>query len=350
LAAVGLRKRGEQYSITLEVILRFLEFFTRRPKASEFMVQLAATRKELDRAADPTIRAALQRDIDELNVEVAFDELADRDPQGPAIRAARDQLRQVGSLLDGGHETELGAGVVIEVAVHHGAPIYNAGSHIGCALIYDYAARLILRILKHSSNQGLAPVIRNRLGLVSFQPVTALSANKRAWDLRSAFDEILAMSARSSAGSNLPAPGTDASPKTRRMVFISHASLDKAAAEELVRLLEAAEIRCWMAPRDIQTGSNYSGEIVDAIKAADVTLVLLSSEANRSSFIPNEIERAVSYRKPIVTVRLENVMPARELELFIGSRHWIDLFENDPHRETNLRQLVERLRQGNSKG
>jgi len=72
-------------------------------------------------------------------------------------------------------------------------------------------------------------------------------------------------------------------------------------------------------------GANYGGEIVDAIKATDVTLMLLSANANNSAFIPNEIERSVSYGKRIVTVRIEPVAPSRNLELFLEPRHWIDL-------------------------
>jgi hypothetical protein len=134
------------------------------------------------------------------------------------------------------------------------------------------------------------------------------------------------------------------------LVFVSHASPDKAEAERLVQLLEGAGIPCWIAPRDVQMGTNYAGEIIDAIKATDVTLVLLSANANNSVFIPSEIERSASYGKRIVTVRIEPVTPSRNLELFIGPRHWIDLFDDDPHREDNLRCLVKTLLQVNAQG
>jgi hypothetical protein len=297
------------------------------------------------------MKAALQRDIDELGVEIAFDELTARDPQGPAIAEAHEQLRKLGEMLAGRPDAALGVQVVIELAIHHGAPIYNLGSHIGCAYIYDYAARLILRSFDGPARvEGPLPAIRKRFAAVSFQPITPMSGNKRAWELRTAFDEVLELLNRPETKQPAGGKPGKATEVTRRLVFVSHASPDKAEAERLVEVLEGAEIPCWIAPRNVQVGANYAGEIMDAIKATDVTLVLLSANANNSAFMPNEIERSVSYGKRIVTVRIEPVTPSRNLELFLGPRHWIDLFEDDPHRADSLRRLLNTLLQVSAEG
>jgi hypothetical protein len=39
-------------------------------------------------------------------------------------------------------------------------------------------------------------------------------------------------------------------------VFISHASLDKPMADVVCTALEGAGIRCWIAPRDVQSNGN----------------------------------------------------------------------------------------------
>ena len=83
---------------------------------------------------------------------------------------------------------------------------------------------------------------------------------------------------------------------------------------------------CWMAPRDVPGGANWRKTILDAIETAEIFVVLLSSGANRSVHMANEIDRAASYRKTIVPLRIENVMPSREIELHISARHCGDLF------------------------
>ncbi|PYI97443.1 MAG: hypothetical protein DME98_08235 [Verrucomicrobia bacterium] len=47
-------------------------------------------------------------------------------------------------------------------------------------------------------------------------------------------------------------------------VFISYSSEDKLAADALCGALEAARIRCWIAPRDVVPARSYSGEITRA--------------------------------------------------------------------------------------
>ncbi len=88
--------------------------------------------------------------------------------------------------------------------------------------------------------------------------------------------------------------------------------------------LESRGIRCWIAPRDVAPGANYGGVIIDAIQGSRVMVLVLSSNANASLHIPNEIERAVSYGVAILPFRIEDVKPAKSLDLFIGSVHWLD--------------------------
>jgi hypothetical protein len=49
-------------------------------------------------------------------------------------------------------------------------------------------------------------------------------------------------------------------------VFISHSSLDKPVADAVCAALEKNAVRCWIAPRDVQPGSSFAGEITGAIR------------------------------------------------------------------------------------
>jgi serine/threonine-protein kinase len=114
--------------------------------------------------------------------------------------------------------------------------------------------------------------------------------------------------------------------KMPRDVFISHAGDDANVAVEVCALLEKRGLKCWMAPRDVAAGSVWDEAILDAIETSRVFLLILSKSANDSQYVKNEVNRAFSQRKPIVTFRLEDVAPGRSLELYLARHHWTDAF------------------------
>lgn len=107
-------------------------------------------------------------------------------------------------------------------------------------------------------------------------------------------------------------------------VFISYSSKDKTAADAVCARLESRGVRCWIAPRDVQHGAPYGEAILDAIHGSRVMVLVLSANANASKHIPKEIERAVSRGLTILPFRIEEVLPGKSLDLFIGSVHWLD--------------------------
>ncbi len=121
-------------------------------------------------------------------------------------------------------------------------------------------------------------------------------------------------------------------------VFISYASKDKIVADAVCARLEAAGIRCWIAPRDIVPGTSYGEAIMDAIHGAKVMVLVFSSSANASGHIPKEVERAVSNGVAILPFRIEDVAPGKSLDYFIGSVHWLDAMT--PPMEQHLDSLA----------
>jgi len=125
-------------------------------------------------------------------------------------------------------------------------------------------------------------------------------------------------------------------------VFISHSSKDKVTADAVCAVLESAGIRCWVAPRDIIPGQNWGESIIDAIVGARVMVLIFSGHANQSSQIKLEVERAVNKGVTIIPMRIEDVVPARALEYFISSSHWLDAFS--PPLERHAKHLAEIIR------
>lgn len=128
-------------------------------------------------------------------------------------------------------------------------------------------------------------------------------------------------------------------PEPPKHVFISYSSADKAAAEAVVRALEAAQVGCYLAHRDNKGGMLWDEAILDALDGASGLVLLLSGASNASPMVKREVERAASRDMPIVPLRIDDVLPGRSLEFFIKIHHWVDAFP--PPIERHLNTLVE---------
>ena len=89
-------------------------------------------------------------------------------------------------------------------------------------------------------------------------------------------------------------------------VFISYSSKDFSQAETVRNILEKNGIPCWMAPRDIPGGSNYTKEIPLAIRGCQVFVLILSQNAQDSHWVLKELDSAVNAGKVILPFMLED--------------------------------------------
>lgn len=89
-------------------------------------------------------------------------------------------------------------------------------------------------------------------------------------------------------------------------VFISYSSIDQLQAETVRNVLEKNGIPCWMAPRDIPGGSNYTKEIPVAIRGCQVFVLILSENAQNSQWVLKELDSAVNLGKVILPFMLED--------------------------------------------
>ena len=120
-----------------------------------------------------------------------------------------------------------------------------------------------------------------------------------------------------------------------RDVFVSYSQPDRACAFELTSHLESNGISAWIAPRDVSPAAEWAEEIIDAIAAARVMVLVFSSSSNESPQVRREVERAVHKDLRILPFRIEDVLPSRSLEYFLSSHHWLDGFPSPraPHYE-----------------
>jgi hypothetical protein len=111
-----------------------------------------------------------------------------------------------------------------------------------------------------------------------------------------------------------------------RDVFVSYSVPDRECAFELVNRLEARGLSVWIAPRDISPAAEWAEEIIDAISAARLMVLVFSSHSNSSPQVRREVERAVHKQVPVLPFRIEDIVPSKSLEYFLSSQHWLDGF------------------------
>ena len=126
-------------------------------------------------------------------------------------------------------------------------------------------------------------------------------------------------------------------------VFISYSSVDRAAADAICVTLEARGINCWIAPRNITPGADWSAAIIEAINEASVMVLVMSSHANASRQIHREVERAINKGVTVLPYRVQNVDADKALEYYIGSLQYLDAYSGP--QESHLELLGDTVSQ-----
>ena len=125
-------------------------------------------------------------------------------------------------------------------------------------------------------------------------------------------------------------------------VFISYASSDKATADRICSALEAAGFPCWIAPRNIEPGTDFPTAIVEAVGSAPVFVLILTENAAASPHVLSEVGHAFNGKKPIIPFRISQQALPEDLEYFLALTQWLDA--PDGCTEQNLKRLIEATR------
>jgi hypothetical protein len=107
-------------------------------------------------------------------------------------------------------------------------------------------------------------------------------------------------------------------------VFISHASQDKVVAHQVCESLEAAGVRCWIAPRNIRPAMGWAASIEQDIRRSRMLLLLFSASANESEHVKREVELAFSEPKAVLPVRIQECKPTGSLRYYLHPVQWFD--------------------------
>ena len=126
-------------------------------------------------------------------------------------------------------------------------------------------------------------------------------------------------------------------------VFISYSSNDKAVADAVCAGLEAARVRCWVAPRDVPPGAEWAASIVDALKSSRVMVLVYSRNSHKSEQVHRELTVAADAGVVIVPLKIDDTTLDGLMEYYLANKHWLDAV--NPPTEQQVAGLVETVSQ-----
>jgi TIR domain len=124
-------------------------------------------------------------------------------------------------------------------------------------------------------------------------------------------------------------------------LFISYSSEDKLTAEAVCNRLESAGVRCWIAPRDISPGEEWTAAIVRGIELCRVMVLVFSDHANESPHVRREVAQACRQELIVIPIRIERINPSGDLQYYLSELHWLDALT--PPLEKHLEALSARV-------
>ena len=124
-------------------------------------------------------------------------------------------------------------------------------------------------------------------------------------------------------------------------VFISYKSEDFQEADLVRSVLEENGISCWMAPKSIPAGGDYTEAIPVAIDMCKVFVLVLSEEAQKSRWISAETERAFKSETTIIPFAIENCKLSNKFDFLLSMCQRIEAFEKQSNA---FEELVNRIK------
>ncbi len=114
---------------------------------------------------------------------------------------------------------------------------------------------------------------------------------------------------------------------TEPYIFISYAHKDYSLVEQFLRLFSENRYRFWY-DEGIKSGAEWSDYIVERIDKAEIFVVFLSSNSTASENVKDEIHVAVSSRKHVVVIKLDDTILSGGLLLKLDRKQAVNYTGN----------------------
>jgi serine/threonine protein kinase len=135
------------------------------------------------------------------------------------------------------------------------------------------------------------------------------------------------------------------------MVFVCCATEDLAAGEAVQASLESDGLKCFLPDRGFAPGESLATRLNEAMREAELCLLVLSQHSNRSPEVRQRLESAAHFQLPVLTFRIEPVEAADEFSYFLWEKHFVDGFggplnEHIPDLVRQIKTLAKSEEQG----
>lgn len=108
-------------------------------------------------------------------------------------------------------------------------------------------------------------------------------------------------------------------------VFISYAVRDRFSVLPIVDRIGEAGIPIWIDRVKLEGGTRWADEIVKALEAARIVVLMCTHASMRSVSVKQEIQVAAEMGKPLLPLLLEDISFTGQMRFFLAGWHWIDI-------------------------
>ena len=112
-------------------------------------------------------------------------------------------------------------------------------------------------------------------------------------------------------------------------IFISYSTKQFDWAHQMSRTLKNNGFANWIAPESISPGSDYIREIPSAIACSKMLLLLLTEDAQRSNWVPNEVSSAIGAGKILLPVQLYPFTPNQDFKFMLERAQILPIWQTE---------------------
>lgn len=136
----------------------------------------------------------------------------------------------------------------------------------------------------------------------------------------------------------------------KHKVYLSHAEQDEELARLVCSTLEAADLKCWMAARNLRPNRDRQAAVKEAIDASKIVIVIYTENANSANEMPSELNFATNARVKIIPFMVDDSPPAGVMQYYLSDTQWLEA-DNPPTNEqlNNLATTVSLLLESETK-
>lgn len=109
-----------------------------------------------------------------------------------------------------------------------------------------------------------------------------------------------------------------------KRIFISYSSKDVKIADKIVSFIESNGYLCWIAPRNIEPGHDYTDCINSAIKNCCGVVLVFSEQSLSSQFVKKELGLAVHFNKSIIPYKIADFKVDDGYFFLLNNVQWIE--------------------------